>query len=386
MRRGRSPGIKPGRGRCRWQRGVVYVHKDSACARWSCWRCSRLGPRRRRRTTRSRGRCRASTPTTSTLDTSVTKWRVDTGGRTLNVLPTTLPALTPERAEVKVDDQQEGPGVVGPVTASLPQAVPAPGGRKTAVIAFNFATAPTSQPWTVGEIRQRVFIGGSSTSSFFREESYDQLWLTGRTGNFDGDVYGWYTLATAPTSCDYTTWATLAKTRRPGERVRRRGLPAHHVRVPGPVRVRVGGARLHARQGVVDQRRPDRARDRRTSWATTWACTMPAAGTARTRRTRPCRSRAPASSTSTTTRGTSWALSATATATAGTSSGSASWRRPTSRRSRRPAPIRCARPSRRPPRRRRCASRAPTPPAGPSRTGTTSRSARPAGRTSTTSR
>lgn len=146
------------------------------------------------------------------LDTSVTKWRVDTGDQTLKVLPTTLPALTPEQAEVKVDDEQPGPGVVGPVTASLPQAVPTPGGRKTAVIAFNFASAPTSQPWTVAQIRQNIFIGASSTSTFFREESYGQLWLTGRTGNLDGDVYGWYPLPTAPTTCDYTTWATLAKT------------------------------------------------------------------------------------------------------------------------------------------------------------------------------
>jgi hypothetical protein len=141
---------------------------------------------------------------------SDTRWQLDTGAETLSVLPTALPALTPERATVELADEP-GPGLVGPVTASLPQAAPTLGGRKTAVIAFNFVS-DLREPWTPALIEQSIFTGANSTSAFFREESYDKLWLAGKTGNLDGDVYGWYTLPTTPTSCDYGTWATLAKT------------------------------------------------------------------------------------------------------------------------------------------------------------------------------
>jgi Gametolysin peptidase M11 len=143
---------------------------------------------------------------------SVTDWRLDTGGSTLDVLPTTLPALSPENNTVALDDKDPGGGVAGPVTAASPQATPALGGRKTAVIAFNFATDPTNQPWTPAQIRSSIFTAGNSTSAFFKEETYDQLWLSGKAGNLDGDVYGWYTLPVAPTGCNYSTWASLAKT------------------------------------------------------------------------------------------------------------------------------------------------------------------------------
>ena len=147
---------------------------------------------------------------------SATQWQLDTGSATLDVLPTTLPALGPENATVAVDDNDPGAGVAGPVTAAAPQAAPALGGRKTAVIAFNFESAPTSQPWTIEQIRSSIFTADSSTSAFFKEESYDQLWLTGKTGTLDGDVYGWYTLAAPPTGCGkptyaYGDWAALAK-------------------------------------------------------------------------------------------------------------------------------------------------------------------------------
>jgi Gametolysin peptidase M11 len=156
---------------------------------------------------------------------SVTQWQLDTGGRKLDVLPTRLPALTPEHDSVALDDKDPSASVAGPVTASSPQAAPALGPRKTAVIAFNFASNPTNQPWTTAAIRSSIFTAADSTSAFFKEESYNQLWLTGRTGNLDGDVYGWYTLPVAPTGCPdpqlghpewtsaYLQWASLAKTR-----------------------------------------------------------------------------------------------------------------------------------------------------------------------------
>jgi hypothetical protein len=141
---------------------------------------------------------------------SDTDWRLDTGAGTVPVLPTSVPALAPESPLVAIDDKDPGAGVVGPATAAVPQAAPALGGRKTAVIAFNFLPTPT-QPWSIADIRNRIFVNGNSTSAFFAEESYGALWLTGKTGNLNGDVYGWYTLP-APTSCNYTSWASLART------------------------------------------------------------------------------------------------------------------------------------------------------------------------------
>jgi Gametolysin peptidase M11/Bacterial Ig domain len=141
---------------------------------------------------------------------SDTDWRLDTGAGTVPVLPTRVPALTPESPLVAIDDKDPGAGVAGPVTAAAPQAAPALGGRKTAVIAFNFLPA-ASQPWSIAEIRNRVFLNSNSTSAFFAEESYGALWLTGKSGNLNGDVYGWYTLP-PPTSCDYNGWASLART------------------------------------------------------------------------------------------------------------------------------------------------------------------------------
>ncbi len=141
---------------------------------------------------------------------SDTRWRLDTGDETLSVLPTQLPALTPGHTDVQVKDQSDGGTVVGTVTPASVQSAPALGGRKLAVIVFNFAK-DTRQPWTPAVVRQRVFTNSDSTSAFFKEESYDQLWLTGSTGNPDGDVYGYYTLPAASGSCNYSNWASQAK-------------------------------------------------------------------------------------------------------------------------------------------------------------------------------
>lgn len=141
---------------------------------------------------------------------SNTRWRLDTGARTLDVLPTRLPALAPGGARVALDDEDPGAEVAGPVTAAAPQAAPALGGRRLAVIAVNFASAP-AEPWTPQQLRERVFTAADSTSAFFREESHDQLWLTGRAGNLDGDVYGWYTLDTPTDGCPYAGWGSQAR-------------------------------------------------------------------------------------------------------------------------------------------------------------------------------
>ena len=59
-------------------------------------------------------------------------------------------------------------------------------------------------------MRQRVFTNSTSTSAFFREESHNQFWLAGKTGNTDGDVYGWYTLDTPEQPVRLRRWASAA--------------------------------------------------------------------------------------------------------------------------------------------------------------------------------
>ena len=58
------------------------------------------------------------------------------------------------------------------------------GEQRTAVLLVTFAENPVT-PYTLAEVRQLVF---GTTSDYYRENSYDQTWLT-------GEVYGWYTIA-----------------------------------------------------------------------------------------------------------------------------------------------------------------------------------------------
>ncbi len=143
--------------------------------------------------------------------TSTTHWRLETAHGTVGVLPTTLPALTQGNNEVLMEDQVPGAAVAGPVKSVSAFASPTLGAHKVAVIAFNFLN-DTSQPWTTSQIRSSVFTGPGSTNNFFKEETYNQLSLTGKTRS-DGDVYGWYQLpvSSAVSGCDYGNWATLAK-------------------------------------------------------------------------------------------------------------------------------------------------------------------------------
>ena len=141
---------------------------------------------------------------------SDTRWRLDTGAETLPVLPTELPALAPGQNTVEMTGKREDGAVVGEARPTSAAATPMLGGRRTAVIVFNFAN-DTRQPWTPAQVRQGVFTGTESTSAFFAEESHNQLWLTGATGNLDGDVYGYYTLPAAGSGCNFTDWASQAK-------------------------------------------------------------------------------------------------------------------------------------------------------------------------------
>ncbi|ACQ92582.1 Peptidase M11 gametolysin [Tolumonas auensis DSM 9187] len=76
------------------------------------------------------------------------------------------------------------------------------GEQKTLVMLVNFQDAPANQPWTVEQARSMVF---GNVSDYYRENSYQQTWLT-------GDVLGWFTIAADSTSCDTTKLAQLADT------------------------------------------------------------------------------------------------------------------------------------------------------------------------------
>lgn len=143
---------------------------------------------------------------------STTRWQLETDRGTVDVLPTTVPALTQGNNEVVMEDQAPGAAVAGPVQAVGGFATPTLGAHKVAVIAFNFLN-DTSQPWSTDTIRSSIFTGLGSTNAFFEEETFNQLSLTGKTRT-DGDVYGWFQLpvSSAVTGCNYTQWASLAKT------------------------------------------------------------------------------------------------------------------------------------------------------------------------------
>jgi hypothetical protein len=139
---------------------------------------------------------------------STWSYSLDEGDRTVPVLPTRLGAAGSGDL-VKVAGDEENGRITGSVQ-SLKAGVQALGGRKVAVILFNF-TGDTREPWTPAQVRQRLFTAADSTSAFFREESHDQLWLTGKLDP-DGDVFGWYTIPDDSAGCStsYDDWSSDA--------------------------------------------------------------------------------------------------------------------------------------------------------------------------------
>ena len=75
------------------------------------------------------------------------------------------------------------------VTPALPNSL---GEQKVLVVLVNFQDSPSSQPYSVSQVRDMVF---GSVNNFFLENSYQQTWLT-------GDVYGWFNIALNSTGCD----------------------------------------------------------------------------------------------------------------------------------------------------------------------------------------
>ena len=76
------------------------------------------------------------------------------------------------------------------------------GEYKTAVLLFNF-TDDRTQTWTPAAVSDRFFGAGSSVDTFFKEQSWNQVDLT-------GSVYGWYELAQGGAGCDVDAWAAEA--------------------------------------------------------------------------------------------------------------------------------------------------------------------------------
>ena len=90
-----------------------------------------------------------------------------------------------------------GAGELVPVAAApLPSTL---GGQSTLVILVNFADDPV-EPYTAAYADSVIF---GTTSDFYRENSFDQTWLTGA-------VRGWYTISESSTACDYNKISSLA--------------------------------------------------------------------------------------------------------------------------------------------------------------------------------
>ena len=88
-------------------------------------------------------------------------------------------------------------GSVQPLSAVAPNTF---GAQKTIVILVNFQDKAT-QPYSPSQAQSVAF---TTTSNHYKENSFQQTWLT-------GDVAGWFTIAMSSTVCDTSTLASLAK-------------------------------------------------------------------------------------------------------------------------------------------------------------------------------
>ena len=79
----------------------------------------------------------------------------------------------------------------GTTLADMPNTL---GAQRTLAILVNFQDAPSNQPWTASQANSLLF-GSGGVSDFFKENSNQQTWLTGK-------VAGWYTIPVSSTTCD----------------------------------------------------------------------------------------------------------------------------------------------------------------------------------------
>ncbi len=103
-----------------------------------------------------------------------------------------------------VKDKNEIKVLEAPLTAQLISM------KKVAVILFNFQNNAT-QPYTVDHARQVTFTALNSANAYYQETSFNKVGLQGKVLP-EGDIYGWYTIPHDNTACNYSTWASAART------------------------------------------------------------------------------------------------------------------------------------------------------------------------------
>jgi hypothetical protein len=92
-------------------------------------------------------------------------------------------------------------------SALLPPATPVV--RRVAALVFNFSDL-TTQPITPDEIRTQLFTGASSAKAYYEDNFYRWITLQG-LADPNGDVFGYYTIPSASSPCNQTTWGTEAR-------------------------------------------------------------------------------------------------------------------------------------------------------------------------------
>ena len=157
----------------------------------------------------------------------------------------------PSGSRVIVRGKRRGRIINGNVKArpGVRPAAVALGDHKTAVLLFNF-TNDRSEPWTPAAVEDRFFNAGDSVNTFFQEQSWNQVSLSGA-------VYGWYELGIKRRGCNEDSYAAAAGRRhgrqRPGL------LRLGRLRLPRPARLQLGGPGRAARRPALAERRHQRA-------------------------------------------------------------------------------------------------------------------------------
>jgi hypothetical protein len=142
---------------------------------------------------------------------STTTYRLQSGGETTPILPTTPPAADPGDAVAVTGTMREGK-IVGSVAPDTSTVLPGPifaGARRVAVFLVKFPGDP-ALPWSPSETREKVFTSTSSTDAYFREESHGAIALEGKANPEEGDVFGWFTLDASGSGCSPHAWGDEA--------------------------------------------------------------------------------------------------------------------------------------------------------------------------------
>lgn len=120
------------------------------------------------------------------------------------VRPQAAPPNVPSGARVIVRGKRRGRIISGNVKArpGVRPAAVALGDYKTAVLLINF-TNDRTEPWTAAEVGDRFFDATDSVNTFFQEQSWSQVSLSGA-------VYGWYELNISGAGCNEDAYANAA--------------------------------------------------------------------------------------------------------------------------------------------------------------------------------